>query len=228
MAQQARDHQLEDGPLADYGITRRRQRLPLHRPVRGRSACWSPSAIGGRRVLACVRGRRAASRHGRPATPAPPTRSGELMGAGHAHALYLRPGLARCTGSPPEVKIAAMVLFTIVVVATPREAFWAFGGVRRAASPWWRRWPGSARGWLAKRAVDRAAVRAARGRAAVRRARRAGRRGSACRCPSTGCYGAWNIFAKGTLGRARLAAAGRDHDHSRPARSAWTGCAARR
>ncbi|MBQ1071152.1 cobalt ECF transporter T component CbiQ, partial [Micromonospora sp. D75] len=29
---------------------------------------------------------------------------------------------------PPEVKIAAMVLFTVAVVATPREAYWAFGG----------------------------------------------------------------------------------------------------
>ncbi|MBC8994827.1 cobalt ECF transporter T component CbiQ, partial [Micromonospora chalcea] len=28
----------------------------------------------------------------------------------------------------PEVKIAAMVLFTVAVVATPREAYWAFGG----------------------------------------------------------------------------------------------------
>ena len=29
---------------------------------------------------------------------------------------------------PPEVKIAAMVVFTVAVVATPREAYWAFGG----------------------------------------------------------------------------------------------------
>ena len=28
----------------------------------------------------------------------------------------------------PEVKIAASVLFTVAVVATPREALWAFGG----------------------------------------------------------------------------------------------------
>ena len=28
---------------------------------------------------------------------------------------------------PPEVKIVAMVVFTLAVVATPREAFWAFG-----------------------------------------------------------------------------------------------------
>ncbi|WFE38735.1 cobalt ECF transporter T component CbiQ [Micromonospora sp. WMMD998] len=49
------------------------------------------------------------------------------MGAGHGHVLY------RESGSPvhrlaPEVKITAMVLFTVAVVATPREAYWAFGG----------------------------------------------------------------------------------------------------
>ncbi|MDG4802562.1 cobalt ECF transporter T component CbiQ [Micromonospora sp. WMMD980] len=49
------------------------------------------------------------------------------MGAGHGHVLY------RDSGSPvhrlpPEVKITAMVLFTVAVVATPREAYWAFGG----------------------------------------------------------------------------------------------------
>jgi cobalt/nickel transport system permease protein len=49
------------------------------------------------------------------------------MGAGHAHVLHLD------RDSPvhrmaPEAKIAAMVLFTIVVVITPREEFWAFAG----------------------------------------------------------------------------------------------------
>ncbi|TDC71971.1 cobalt ECF transporter T component CbiQ [Micromonospora sp. KC606] len=49
------------------------------------------------------------------------------MGAGHAHVLY------REVPSPvhrlaPEAKITAMVLFTVAVVATPREALWAFAG----------------------------------------------------------------------------------------------------
>ena len=49
------------------------------------------------------------------------------MGAGHAHVLHVN------RDSPvhrlaPEAKIAAMVLFTIIVVITPREEFWAFGG----------------------------------------------------------------------------------------------------
>ncbi|MBQ1042590.1 MULTISPECIES: cobalt ECF transporter T component CbiQ [unclassified Micromonospora] len=49
------------------------------------------------------------------------------MGAGHAHALYRESG-SPVHRLPPEVKITAMVLFTIAVVATPREAYWAFGG----------------------------------------------------------------------------------------------------
>ena len=53
------------------------------------------------------------------------------MGAGHAHVLYRRPA-SPVHRLPPEVKIAAMVVFTVAVVATPREAFWAFGGVRPA------------------------------------------------------------------------------------------------
>ncbi|WP_030487233.1 cobalt ECF transporter T component CbiQ [Micromonospora chokoriensis] len=48
------------------------------------------------------------------------------MGAGHGHVLY-RESDSPVHRLPPEVKIAAMVVFTIAVVATPREAFWAFG-----------------------------------------------------------------------------------------------------
>ncbi|MCI4064597.1 cobalt ECF transporter T component CbiQ [Micromonospora sp. R77] len=49
------------------------------------------------------------------------------MGAGHAHVLY-RESSSPVHRLPPEVKIAAMVVFTVAVVATPREAYWAFGG----------------------------------------------------------------------------------------------------
>ncbi|WP_431942250.1 cobalt ECF transporter T component CbiQ [Micromonospora marina] len=49
------------------------------------------------------------------------------MGAGHTHVLYRESG-SPVHRLPPEVKIAAMVLFTVAVVATPREAYWAFGG----------------------------------------------------------------------------------------------------
>jgi len=48
------------------------------------------------------------------------------VAGGHAHALYLDRG-SPLHRSPPEVKVAAMVAFTVAVVATPREAFWAFG-----------------------------------------------------------------------------------------------------
>ena len=49
------------------------------------------------------------------------------MGAGHAHVLH-RESTSPVHRLPPEVKIAAMVVFTVAVVATPREAYWAFGG----------------------------------------------------------------------------------------------------
>ncbi|WP_405092701.1 cobalt ECF transporter T component CbiQ [Micromonospora sp. NBC_01392] len=49
------------------------------------------------------------------------------MGAGHGHVLYRESG-SPVHRLPPEVKITAMVLFTVAVVATPREAYWAFGG----------------------------------------------------------------------------------------------------
>ena len=110
----------------------------------------------------------------------------------------------------PEVKIAAMVLFTIAVVATPREAFWAFGGYAAAASRWWRRWPGCGLRLAAQRAADRAAVRAVRRRAAVPRARRAGRRGWAA-LSVDGLLRRVEHPRQGHARRARVAAAGRDH-----------------
>ncbi len=50
------------------------------------------------------------------------------MGAGHqhSHALY-RPGDSVVHRLPPECKLAAVLVFVVVVVATPREQFWAFG-----------------------------------------------------------------------------------------------------
>jgi cobalt/nickel transport system permease protein len=48
------------------------------------------------------------------------------MGAGHSHALYL-PGTSPLHLARPQCKLAAAVLFVLAVVATPREAFWAFG-----------------------------------------------------------------------------------------------------
>ncbi|HVL80596.1 MAG TPA: cobalt ECF transporter T component CbiQ [Actinomycetota bacterium] len=48
------------------------------------------------------------------------------MGAGHGHLLY-RHGRSPLHALPPQCKIAAQLGFVLAVVATPREAFWAFG-----------------------------------------------------------------------------------------------------
>ncbi|GAA3386186.1 cobalt ECF transporter T component CbiQ [Cryptosporangium minutisporangium] len=48
------------------------------------------------------------------------------MGAGHTHALH-RPGTSPVHRLPGEVKIVAALAFVLSVVATPREAVWAFG-----------------------------------------------------------------------------------------------------
>ncbi|MEW9554427.1 cobalt ECF transporter T component CbiQ [Nonomuraea sp. NPDC050783] len=47
------------------------------------------------------------------------------MGAGHHHQLYL-PGVSVAHRLPPQCKLLAVLAFAIVVVATPREWFWAF------------------------------------------------------------------------------------------------------
>ncbi|HEU4398602.1 MAG TPA: cobalt ECF transporter T component CbiQ [Actinomycetota bacterium] len=61
------------------------------------------------------------------------------MGTGHAHPLYL-PGASPLHRARPQCKIAASLLFVLAVVATPREALWAYGlyalllvGLARAA-----------------------------------------------------------------------------------------------
>ena len=48
------------------------------------------------------------------------------MGANHAQSLYLS-GTSPLHRARPQCKIAATLLFVLAVVATPREAFWAFG-----------------------------------------------------------------------------------------------------
>lgn len=119
------------------------------------------------------------------------------MGAG-VHALHLE------RSSPvhrlaPEVKIAAMLAFTIAVVATPREEFWAFGGylVLIVAVA------GAARvpfGWLATRAlIETPFVLFAFALpflgAGTERVDVLGLSLSV-----HGLYGAWNLLAKATLG----------------------------
>jgi cobalt/nickel transport system permease protein len=48
------------------------------------------------------------------------------MSGSHAHALYFH-GHSPVHGLAPETKLVAHFLFVLIVVATPREAIWAFG-----------------------------------------------------------------------------------------------------
>jgi len=48
------------------------------------------------------------------------------MSGGHAHALYV-PGDSVVHRLPSHCKLVAVLTFVLVVVATPRDAFWAFG-----------------------------------------------------------------------------------------------------
>jgi cobalt/nickel transport system permease protein len=49
------------------------------------------------------------------------------VGAGHAHRLYLE-RTSPVHALPPQVKLVAAVAFVFVVVSTPRDQVWAFGG----------------------------------------------------------------------------------------------------
>jgi cobalt/nickel transport system permease protein len=48
------------------------------------------------------------------------------MSGAHTHALYVH-GHSRIHAMPAQCKLVAQLLFVFAVVATPREAFWAFG-----------------------------------------------------------------------------------------------------
>jgi cobalt/nickel transport system permease protein len=119
------------------------------------------------------------------------------VGAGHAHPLYVD-GDSPVHRLPPEVKIVSAFAVTVAVVATPREAFWAFGaytvllaGVMAVA--------GIRLGWLAKRAaIELPFVVLAVLLPFVGRGEQVNWLGMSLSVD--GLYGAWNIFAKGTLG----------------------------
>ncbi|WP_250008085.1 cobalt ECF transporter T component CbiQ [Actinoplanes sp. M2I2] len=119
------------------------------------------------------------------------------MGAGHAHPLHLD-RVSPVHRLAPEVKIAAVVLFTIIVVVTPRTEFWAFGGyavllvvvaaMARVPAP-----------WLAKRAtIELPFVLLAVALPFAGHGERVDWLGMSLSVD--GLHGAWNIFAKGTLG----------------------------
>ncbi|MFI7576280.1 cobalt ECF transporter T component CbiQ [Micromonospora sp. NPDC049497] len=119
------------------------------------------------------------------------------MGAGHAHVLYRESG-SPVHRLPPEVKIAAMVVFTLAVVATPREAFWAFGAYALlvvAVAALARVGPG----WLLSRSlIELPFVLFAVALPFLGAGERVEVLG--LRLSEEGLYGAWNIVAKGTLG----------------------------
>src|SRR5215207_6890876 len=119
------------------------------------------------------------------------------MGAGHAHPLYLD-RVSPLHRLPPEVKIVAMVAFTVVVVATPRHYLWAFGAYALLLMPVavLGRVPA---GWLLKRVtIELPFVLLA----VVLPFAGSGERVTwlGMSLSVDGLYGAWNIVAKGTLG----------------------------
>ncbi|MDG4824329.1 cobalt ECF transporter T component CbiQ [Asanoa sp. WMMD1127] len=119
------------------------------------------------------------------------------MGAGHAHPLHLDHD-SPVHRLPAEVKIVATLLFTIVVVLTPRERFLAFAGylvllvgvlVLAKVPPL----------WLAKRAtIELPFVLLAVALPFAGHGERVHWLGMSLSID--GLHGAWNIFAKGTLG----------------------------
>jgi cobalt/nickel transport system permease protein len=119
------------------------------------------------------------------------------VGAGHPHVLHLdRDSVVHRL--PPEVKIAAMVGFTLAVVATPREALWAFGvyAVLLAVAATAGRVPP---GWLARRAlIEVPFVVLAVALPFLGTGERVSWLG--LQLSVDGLYGGWNIVAKGTLG----------------------------
>jgi cobalt/nickel transport system permease protein len=119
------------------------------------------------------------------------------MGAGHAHPLYL-PGASPVHRLPPEVKIVAAFLGVLCVVATPREAFAAFGGYFVLLVVVWviARIPP---GWLAKRALIELPFVVL---AILLPLSGPGPRFDwlGLSLSIDGTYAAWNILIKGTLG----------------------------
>ncbi|MFJ5547779.1 cobalt ECF transporter T component CbiQ [Streptomyces sp. NPDC093225] len=119
------------------------------------------------------------------------------MGAGHAHQLFRR-GDSPVHRLPPHCKLAAVFGFVVVVVATPREAVWAFGlyavllaGVAAAA-----RVPA---GFVLRRMlIEVPFVLFAVLMPFVAQGERVEVLGTSLSV--SGLWGAWNVLAKGTLG----------------------------
>jgi len=120
------------------------------------------------------------------------------VGTGHdAHLLY-RPGDSPVHRLPPEVKIASAVAFTVAVVSTPREAFWAFG-VYAALVALVAALARVPPGWLARRAtIELPFVALAFALPFLGAGERVSVAGLSLSVD--GLLGGWNIIAKATLG----------------------------
>lgn len=119
------------------------------------------------------------------------------MGAGHAHRLY-RHGHSPVHALPPHTKLAAVFCFVVVVVSTPREAMWAFGGyaVLLGAVAYASRVPLP---FLLKRLlIEVPFVAFAVLMPFVAEGERVDVLGMSLSV--NGLWGAWNVLAKGTLG----------------------------
>ncbi|MEV2242586.1 cobalt ECF transporter T component CbiQ [Micromonospora sp. NPDC049891] len=119
------------------------------------------------------------------------------MGAGHAHVLY-READSPVHRLPPEVKITAMVAFTIAVVATPREALWAFGAYALLVAAVAALARVNARWLLLRSTIELPFVLFAFALPFLGAGERVDVAG--LHLSVDGLYGAWNIIAKGTLG----------------------------
>ncbi|HEU4422696.1 MAG TPA: cobalt ECF transporter T component CbiQ [Pilimelia sp.] len=119
------------------------------------------------------------------------------MAGGHAHALYLDRDTV-VHRLPPEVKLAAAVVFTIAVVATPREQFWAFGAYAGMITVTAALARVPARWLLTRSLIELPFVVFA----LVLPFAGAGERivWLGLELSVDGLYGAWNILAKGTIG----------------------------
>ena len=119
------------------------------------------------------------------------------MSGSHTHPLYLE-GASPVHDLPPEVKIVAAFVGVFAIVATPREAFWAFAAYFAILVVVWRI-AGISPSWLAPRMLIEAPFVVL---AVLLPFAEAGDRvtvlGLSLSVP--GLLAAWNILIKGTLG----------------------------
>jgi cobalt/nickel transport system permease protein len=120
------------------------------------------------------------------------------VGAGHGHGALHRPGDSPIHRLPPQVKVLVALAVVLCVVATPREAFWAFGCYLLLIVSTWAVARVPVR-WFAARALIEAPFVVL---ALVLPFVGHGERVDVLGVPVSveGALSGWNILAKGTLG----------------------------